>query len=119
MGTSKLSKDVRTWIGGVSIFSGRPDPTWQVEKAVAQKLVDLWGLLEPFRGKCPSAPPLGYRGCFLRSATGQEWIAYRGVVTLKTDVGYEPRIDKDGKFEKLLLSSAPEGVLPTSLLKDK
>jgi hypothetical protein len=119
MDTSKSSKELKTWIGGASIFSGRPDPTWSVGKIVAQKLVDIWSLLEPFTGECPSAPPLGYRGCFLRSATDQEWTAYGGVVTLKTDEGYESRRDKDRRFEKLLLSSAPEGALPATLLEDE
>jgi hypothetical protein len=112
MGISKLNETIKECIGGASIFSGRPDPTWSVGEEVAKKLEKIWGSLEPWTGEHPSAPPLGYRGCFIRCKPDIEWFAYEGVVTLKTPDGSESRIDKGKKFEKLLLSSAPEGLLP-------
>ncbi|KAB2834765.1 MAG: hypothetical protein F9K48_05675 [Candidatus Brocadia sp.] len=114
MDISKLNKGQKSYKGGIYIFSGRPDPTWQVEEVIAQRLEELWDLLEPLAGECPFAPPLGYRGCFLRCANDHEWLAYDGVVTLKTGGGCESRKDKDRKFEKLLLSSAPKGIFPIS-----
>ena len=119
MGTSKSCSELQTCIGGALVFSGRPNPTWQVEQAVVQELEEIWGLLEPFLGTRPAAPLLGYRGFFLRCGPDLEWIAYRGVVTLKTGGDCESRRDKDRKFEKLLLASAPEGILPASLVKNE
>jgi hypothetical protein len=119
MGTSKLTKGQKPCIGGVYIFSGRPDPTWQVEEVIVQRLEEIWDLLEPLADECPSAPPLGYRGCFLRCATGREWFTYGGVVTLKTGGGCESRKNKDRKFEKILLSSAPKGIFPVSFIKEQ
>lgn len=118
MGTSRLSNELQTCIGGALVFSGRPNPTWPVEQAVVRELEETWDSLEPFRGKCPSAPPLDYRGCFLRCARNVQWVAYQGVVTLKTDGGRETRRDKDRKFERVLLASAPKGVLPTPLVEN-
>lgn len=119
MGTSKLTKELQTCIGGALIFSGRPNPTWRVEEIVVRQLERIWSLLEPFQGERPSTPQLGYRGCFLKCKSDLEWLAYGDVVTLKTDDDLESRRDNDRKFEKLLLASAPKGVLPASLFEDK
>ena len=119
MGISKSSKKQEKCIGGALIFSGRPNPTWQVEEVVVQRLSEIWDLLVPWAGECPTAPPLGYRGCFLKRGTDLEWFAYEGVVTLKTGGRCESRRDKDKKFEKLLLAAAPKGILPTSFVENK
>lgn len=108
----KSNEEFKTCIGGALIFSGRPDPLWNVERGIVRKLKKIWRLLGPWIGELPSALPLGYRGCFLRCKPDIEWVAYGGVVTLKTAEGYESRIDKDKSFERLLLSSAPKGLLP-------
>jgi hypothetical protein len=119
MATSKSSKELEKWIAGASVFSGRPDPTWQVTETVAQTLLNMWNWLEPSTREWPSAPSLGYRGCFLRCTTDKEWFAYGGVVTLKTSEGYDFRRDKGRRFEKALLASAPDGLFPAPYIKNK
>jgi hypothetical protein len=116
MDMSKLNKDPRQCIGGVSIFSGRPDPLWNVREDIAKKLEKIWKSLERWEGEHPSVPQLGYRGCFLRCKPGIEWLAYNGVVTRKIGRKYESRIDKNRSFERLLLDSAPKGILPEGIL---
>jgi hypothetical protein len=116
MDISKLNKKFKECIGGSFIFSGRPDPVWNVREEVAKKLEQIWMSLEYRTGEHPSAPPLGYRGCFLRCKSDREWFAYGGVVTLKTSEGSESRIDKEKKFERLLLSSSPKGTFPKGIL---
>ena len=118
MGTSKSDKPQANWIGGALLFSGRPDPTWTVDEDVAQQLMAIWDTLEPWLGERPAAPLLGYRGCFLRNHMGQEWFAYRAVVTLQMANGSQSRSNPDRSFEKHLLASAPEGTLPSSLMND-
>ncbi|HWW77298.1 MAG TPA: hypothetical protein VNZ44_17980, partial [Pyrinomonadaceae bacterium] len=66
MGTSKSSDEAGEYVGGVSVFSGRRDPTWPVGGDGARELLSLWDSLEVFDGAAPSAPPLGYRGSLLR-----------------------------------------------------
>src|SRR6266853_3810112 len=94
MGTSRSSKRAREWTGGALIFSGRPDPTWIVGQRTIRELETLWATLSPWSGPVPSAPPLGYRGCFLRGPKMREWFAYGGVVTLKAGDRTESRQDK-------------------------
>jgi hypothetical protein len=97
-----------TWTAGASVFSGRPDPTWEVDEALGERLAELWADLEPTAHAPPAAPPLGYRGVFLRDPSGREWHAAEGVVTLEN----ERRLDPDRRFEGELLASAPPGVVP-------
>ena len=44
----------------------------------------------------------------------REWFAYGGVVTLKAGDPPESRQDKNRAFERLILTSAPKGVLPAN-----
>src|SRR5215510_5284593 len=106
------SKSGETWIAGAFLYSGRPDPTWPVSAAAAGRLQNLWSTL-PATGKpAPNPSRLGYHGAFLRASLDREWIAFGGLVSLKTPVGIEVRADAERQFEKDLLASAPKGVLP-------
>lgn len=119
MGTSKSADRAGKSIGGASIFSGRPDPTWTISADDAKRLQSLWHSMEPYEGALPQAPVLGYRGCFLRDSSDREWFAYGGCVTLKTATGSQSRKDDNRKFEALLLSSAPEGAIPPQIVDPK
>lgn len=114
MGTSRFSEAGGGFVAGVSIFSGRPDPTWEVAAEDAARLRELWERLEPVASVTPPAPPLGYKGCFLRGG-GQEWRAYKGDVSLVGGRG-ETRRDAGREFERLLLSTAPADAVPWPLL---
>ena len=119
MGISRSTDSAAKYIGGASIFSGRPDPTWAIGADDAERLKSLWDSMEPYDGALPTAPVLGYRGCFLRDSSGREWVAYRGCVALKTATGSELRKDNNRKFEALLLLSAPEGAVPPQIVDPK
>jgi hypothetical protein len=105
------SKSREGWIAGAFIYSGRRDPTWNVPKTVVRKLHRLWDATTPAREK-PSPPRLGYRGVFLRAPDGREWTVFNGLVSLTTPDETESRTDPAREFEKSLLASAPEGLLP-------
>lgn len=118
MVTSKSAKPLASWVAGALLFSGRPDPTWTIKEQVAQQLIAIWDTLELWRSELPSTPLLGYRGCFLRNDVGQEWFAYRTVVSLRMPNDSQSRSDPNRSFEKRLLASAPEGTLPPNLIDD-
>ena len=102
-----------TWVAGASVFSGRPDPVWEVSDELGERLMQLWDALPAAQDQLqPSAPPLGYRGCFVVSPDGRRWSAYRQMVTLQVADQRETRRDDGAEFEALVLSSAPEGTLP-------
>jgi hypothetical protein len=111
MATSR-SPNESGWVAGAFLFSGRPDPTWPVRTETARALEALWASL-PAAGSPPAAPPpLGYRGCFLRSANGRTWTAYAGVVELSENESLVRRQDEERQFERMLIASAPKGTLP-------
>lgn len=119
MATSKSPSKQTKFIAGASVFSGRPDPTWPVDAEFAARLQQLWNSLPSYGGSLPAAPPLGYRGCFLRDEIGAQWFAYRGVVKFTSLPHSETRTDQDRQFERLLFSSAPTGLIPPQLVADE
>ncbi len=70
MGTSRSTEDRLTAksraIARAYVFSGRPDPTWEVGENLVQRLEGIWRTLSEFHGLATSPPPLGYRGCSLK-----------------------------------------------------
>ena len=109
------TKNMERCFGCAFVFSGRPDPIWQVDEDLVQRLKDIWDELEPFIGQESSKPLLGYRGCSLRCTPGKVYSTYEGEVTKKSDNNIERRKDRARRFEKLLIATAPKGLLPDSL----
>jgi hypothetical protein len=112
MGTSKSREK---WIAGALLFSGRRDPEWELSPEIVRDLQKLWDAM-PLSSKAPpTISRLGYRGMFLRGPGSLQWIAYEGIAWQQTATGLEVRTDKRREFEKRLVGSAPEGVLPDNL----
>src|SRR5690242_6329970 len=106
------SKSPEKWIAGALLYSGRRDPTWELEQEVANGLMRMWEAMPPSSKSEPSVSRLGYRGVFLRGPGNREWTAFCGIASLETPTGVEVRNDTGRKFEKALLASAPRGMLP-------
>lgn len=104
------------YVGCAFLFSGRPDPTWEVGEDLARGLEAMWEELEPADGQMPDAPKLGYRGCTLRSGADTEYATYGGVVTRSVGATREHRRDQRRGFEQALLAGAPQGLLPDGLM---
>lgn len=85
-----------------------------------KKLLALWESLPPAGEQQEMhAAGLGYRGSFLRNNDKREWIACNGLVSLRTGAGVQVRKDAAREFEKILLSSAPKGLLPEGLIEGR
>jgi hypothetical protein len=124
MATSKSTSKPLAWTAGASVFSGRPDPVWEVKPALAARLEKIWRNLKPAETEPSPQPALGYRGCFLKGPRGREWHAFGAVVTLRSvrrtesrsksrsEARPESRRDPAKKFERTLLASAPANLLP-------
>lgn len=110
---------MRECIARALVFSGRPDPTWKIEKSALQALEQIWESTVPTQKEVPFTPPLGYRGCIIKCDSESEWFVYKNVVTLKKGSITESREDRYRKFEEFVLSSAPEGLLPPTLVENK
>jgi len=100
------------------VFSGRPDPAWKIEEPIVKELEKIWDSLVPMQRELPSTPPLGYRGCVVKCESNIEWFVYKNLVVLKSSGKTESRDDDYRKFERLVISSAPEGLIPSSLIGD-
>src|SRR6266851_2398240 len=111
------SKSPEQWTGGALVYSGRRDPTWRVSQLMARKLQQLWEAMPPEPKPGPGPTGLGYRGALLRGPGDREWIAFDGVVSLRTPAAVEVRSDAAREFEKTLLASAPEGLLPAEVFQ--
>ncbi|HEY6270332.1 MAG TPA: hypothetical protein VIX11_18665 [Candidatus Acidoferrum sp.] len=124
MATSKSTSKRTAWSAGASVFSGRPDPVWEVKPALAARLEKIWRSLKPSEIEPPPEPSLGYRGCSLNGPRSRQWFAFAGVVTLRSsgrpksrsksgpEFRSEFRRDPAKKFERTLLASAPAALLP-------
>lgn len=98
----------------VLIFSGRPDPHWEIERGRLEELKRLWERLPQSSTPPPRAPPLGYRGCTVDCTSGDRWFGYEGVVSLKGrgSARAHYRLDIERLFERAVLETAPVGALP-------
>lgn len=120
MAISKSGSNVQGWTAGAHLYSGRRDPAWNVPERVMKQLLAMWKAL-PHAGEQKEVHlgGLGYRGSFLKDNDKREWIAFNGLVSLRTGAGTQVRKDAARKFEKLLLSSAPKGLLPEGLIEGR
>lgn len=110
--------DARAWSVGIGLYSGRSDPVWQVPADVAARFDALWETLPVASGPWQPPPVLGYRGCFVTDGWVRHWDAWQGVVRLHRQGRSEDdelRIDPARRFERLVLESAPAGVLPDDI----
>jgi len=90
------------------LYSGRPDPTWRLSERQLRQLVQIWDALRPSSVPPLRAPPLGYRGCVVRSKTRRHWTAYGGVVAYASaNLPVELRVDDARQFESTVLATAP------------
>jgi hypothetical protein len=65
----------------IDIFSGRPNPRWELSETENSELTRLVDRLDPASGSpSPSPPGLGYRGFRLRDTAGATWLAYGGFI---------------------------------------
>ena len=87
----------------LDVFSGRPNPRWQLDEAGAAELSDLHHHLEVAAARPTEPPGLGYRG-FLYSLDGVPWRAWHGFVTS----GDRTLADGSRAIERLLLAGLPE-----------
>jgi hypothetical protein len=104
------------YVAGALIFSGRADPVWMLNESTSSGLLTIWNSMPRYSGPTMPPPAHGYRGCFMCAPSGSEWIAYRGVVSLKTKAGTDQRRDDNRQFERALIKTAPAGTLPPQFL---
>jgi hypothetical protein len=91
----------------LEIFSGRPDPSWELEAARTAELLHKLQALSPAQERTlPPAPGLGYRGLHVSLSDG----AHGKVVEIRNGrIAFAGRIlrDENRALERWLLDTAP------------
>ena len=113
--TSSASLEAAT--AGLLFFSGRRDPVWQLSDEQFVALDQIWQSLAPGEQPWTPAPPLGYRGVWLRSQAGGETTGFQGKVRRVQDNAAEVRDDPGRRFEQALLATAPADLVPPAILR--
>ena len=107
MGTSRSSR----WTVTAHLFSGRPDPAWEVTAEQASELVTKLEQLPEVETGTPSpSRSIGYRGVTLNGPDGGNWLASEGTI-VGSGAGIH-RKDGGRVWERALLETAPPGYLP-------
>ena len=99
----------------VLLFSGRPDPTWEIDESVMQELIKIWDSLVPVSEEIQPDPSLSYRGCLIQCIGDVQLLVFRHRITLRKGGKAETRKDKYRIIEKLIINSAPPGLIPSTL----
>lgn len=102
VGGVRTSERSSATIVELDIFSGRPNPRWELSPAEVERLRGLHHVLRPASSVRFEAPGLGYRGFGYR-LDGTIWQAYHGFVSGTGQVLADP----GSRIERLLLATTP------------
>ena len=86
----------------LDMFSGRPNPTWDLDDAAERELLALESNLRPAGRPGVEPPPLGYRGFAYGDASISRHV-FDGILSMAGQ-SYE---DPDHRIERLLMASIP------------
>jgi hypothetical protein len=75
----------------LDVFSGRPNPRWELDEHRSQELRQMEMRLAPASETAPEPPGLGYRGFVYSDARGQVR-AYRGYLKTPRTVLVDPSV---------------------------
>jgi hypothetical protein len=87
----------------LDVFSGRPNPRWELDETSADELRRLVDRLPPATGPPPEPPGLGYRG-FVLGEGGRVLRVYRGHVSTPDALVADP----SRTIERYLLGRIPQ-----------
>lgn len=78
--------------------------------------MSLWSTLPATTDAMSAAPGLGYHGCIVADGADATWHAYDGLVMHASVNQRVVKRDIDRKLERVVISSAPAGLLPSNLI---
>lgn len=102
LGCDQLSGGANRLLVELDVFSGRPNPRWELDEQSSQQLGRLQGRLTSTRQAPPEPPGLGYRGFVYSDGSGQVRV-YRGYVRTVREVLGDPTFS----VENFLLDRLP------------
>jgi len=96
----------------LDIFSGRPNPRWNLTAAQAAELQEVVDALPMTTAAAPENANLGYRGFIVSDAADTSWriVAYDGYVVVTQGDRRETRKDDSRTTERWLLQSGGSAI---------
>ena len=86
----------------LDMFSGRPNPVWELDASAERELLELESKLLPAGRPANEPPPLGYRGFTYGEARDSRRV-FDGIL-IRSGQSYE---DSGCRIERLLIASMP------------
>jgi hypothetical protein len=103
LSADRTSEDVTTRVE-IDLFSGRPNPSFELDQSATHELLGLLGNMKRSQVKVPPGDGLGFRG-FAVSVKGQPQVYVSGSVV---SAGPQQFVDSSRMIERFLLSKMPE-----------
>lgn len=92
----------------VLIFSGRPNPVWELKGKTADEFIHLWEKLPSAEISQSETSQLGYQGCRLDLNPNEYILLFDGYGYLsKENIRVLQKKDIDRELEKFVLDTAP------------
>jgi hypothetical protein len=95
----------------VDLFSGRPNPEFDLDPHEAEHVLELLASLAAAPGRSAEPPPLGYRGFVVETGGGTRLHVFHGLVIDSRGTHEDP----DRRLERLLLESARRHLGPDAV----
>jgi|WetSurMetagenome_2_1015567.scaffolds.fasta_scaffold93004_4 hypothetical protein len=89
------------------------DPVWSINKTEQQGLLKYWETMN-FENieKMKNISNIFYSGCAMNEKDGRNWFIYKGIAIMRKENIIEVKRDIGRRFEKRLLKTAPNNLIP-------
>lgn len=104
-------KNMEKWFCRILVYSGLPDPYWEIPDTRAESILLDFDSLPLAQGETFDETLTGYRGCLLKSGDGRVWRAFNGLIELNDNGKISFRRDENRLFERNILMTAPPDIL--------
>ncbi len=105
-----ISASGNIFFASALVFSGRKNPSWEVQQGTAEKALLLFQDAPAAADDNPAASLLGYNGLQLKHGN-KLWHAMKGRIFFKVkDETVLVKEDPDRRFEQMLLRTAPREI---------
>jgi hypothetical protein len=90
----------------ISLFSGRPNPQWNLTKQQADVWIQYWNKADLSEYAVPLASKLGYSGCRVQKNKHSYWVIFNSCVSFYDNDTVISKSDPGREMEFFLLHTA-------------
>jgi hypothetical protein len=101
-----------SWTIIASIYSGRPDPRWEIDQDQVDRFMSLWQKAGLSQTEASTPSRSGYKGLRM-IGDEKQFIIYDEIITCIEKTRRTSKNDENRVIERFLLNTAPEKILDT------